>query len=110
MTQGHRIRMQFIGIRLRDSTTSRCTRIQSMKNDHELCMIKLMLLKEVSALESWKKVQFKMNYQTYLKPKMGRDEKCKLLALGVTVIQDEPIVGNTTHYDNSASTNDTYSR
>ena len=102
--------MQFIGIRQRDSTTSRCTKIQSMKNDHELCRINLMLLKEVSALDSEEKVQFKMNYQTYLKPKMSRDEKCKLLALGVTVIQDEPIVGNTTHYDNSASTDDTYSR
>ena len=102
--------MQFIGIRQRDSTTSRCTRIQSMKNDHELCRIKLMLLKEVSALESWRKIQFKMNYQTYLKPKMCRDEKCKIIILGVTVLQDEPIVGITTHYDNSVSTDDTYSR
>ena len=102
--------MQVIKIRQRDSTTSRCTRIQSMKNDHELCMIKLLVLKEVSALESWEKVQFKMNYQTYLKPKMDRDEKCRLLTLGVTVLQDEPIVGNTTHYDNSVSTDDTYSR
>ena len=83
------------------SNIGNCLQLQSIKNDHEQCVIKVkQTIRERSFLES-NRAFVHMEYFPYLEPRFGREETCTILTLGVTLHIGSPNVTKVTYYRQS---------
>ena len=97
-----RVKAQFVIIhydRKQDGRdTGRCLQLQSIKNDHQQCVIKLGQARMELAFLKSDRAFVHMEYFPYLEPWFEREEDCKLLTLGVSLHVYAPNVKKTTYY------------